>query len=54
MEPIQMLTYTLIIAGVAAIGLSFALGSLWKGLLATVWVFGALAFWAGIYVALVG
>lgn len=48
----HMMTHALIVFGVAAIGLSFATGSPWKGLLATIWVFGAIAFWGGLYVAL--
>ena len=46
------IAHVCIIAGVAAIGLSFALGSLWKGFCYTIWVFAALAFWGGLYVAL--
>lgn len=49
-----MIAYACIIAGVAAVGLSFLTGSPWKGFCYTIWAFGALAFWAGIYVALVG
>ena len=40
--------YIIIMCG--AVGLGFALGSLWKGFVYTVWAFAALGFWWAMFV----
>ena len=41
-----------IIACVSMVGLGFALGSFWKGLIYTIWALAALGFWWALFVTL--
>lgn len=48
MNPVHI--YIIAICGM--VGLGFALGSFWKGLIYTIWALAALGFWWGVFVVI--